>query len=201
MLSALHKGPQHLSFLGTAVHVLPASTYDSLLQGGPEVLGYVLPREWSSTNNWEESAGKSPSSLTPWPRQLRPMVYPGFLSFPARGNSNCLPWNCAHLACSPSFSLSHSLTSIYWNPNNLRGLLLMESTNTAQNGPSPVFLWLRSSRIHCSLAPPFCLTLLKFQRESLALFLVGDKLIFSSQATFRGGHYAQRGPPQASYPP
>lgn len=51
MLSALHKCPQHLALLGTAAHVLTASTYVPLLPGRPEVVGSLHPWEKSSTNN------------------------------------------------------------------------------------------------------------------------------------------------------
>lgn len=103
----------------------------------------------------------------------------------------------------PFYSLSHSLPSVFWDypPNKLKGLLLREHTKTAPNGPSPVFTRLCSSRIHSSLAPSFCLTLFKFRRERLVLFLVRDKLIFLSQAAFRSGQYAHGWPPQGSYPP
>lgn len=195
----LHKRLQHLCLSGKTVHVLTASTHDCLLQGRPEELVHLYPWERSSTSNWWKLEDKSPSSFTPWARWPRFTFYPGSLSFPARWNSSCLLRKCARLACSLSFSLSHSLSSVFWDhlPNKLRGLL---PWNTLKQLIMALAQYLHDhialgSTAHWLL---HSVSLHSYSKERDWLFVVRDKLIFLSQAAFRGSQYAHDGHPRTA---
>lgn len=65
MLSALLKYPQHLTFLGTIVHVSTSSTHDFLLLGRPRVLG-ISPQPITDRSQKVNFPAPSPLGQDTW---------------------------------------------------------------------------------------------------------------------------------------